>query len=410
LRDAGVYVGFGEDNIHETDDDHAEVMSDDDDDDDDDDFDVSFLTSFEELTIVDNNEEEYIPPEEEFIPIIEDELEVDIPNEEDIEPPHEEPAVEAPPPVIIPDEATPPAAAETGFDKDTAETAIPFEGGKEEGGAYEKDSHGYDDPGGDRDEGEATPNFAPLMAPEAEIIPDNSYEATKYHLSTGQLPPPDAIHVQEMIQYFSYDYPSSSPLYVELGPAPWNSGTQVLHLGIVNNAVQNYGVIEVTLEFNTARIPYHRALTSGNNSFLERSESYRTVYLTGKNIPLLYEFVIKGKQNDGRDDSEQNDVNDADPNHLIHIRLRSVSSGEVFYETDISVKNIITSINSTSDNFRFAGSVAAFGEKLLNGKYVTHYSLQEISALAANAKGQDSFGLRSDFIETVKSATRVSGQ
>lgn len=52
-----------------------------------------------------------------------------------------------------------------------------------------------------------------------------------------QLPPPDAVRIEELINYFSYDYPQPSgdqpfALVTEVAQCPWNTEHQLLHLGI----------------------------------------------------------------------------------------------------------------------------------------------------------------------------------
>ncbi|MGI9284502.1 MAG: vWA domain-containing protein [Pseudomonadales bacterium] len=54
----------------------------------------------------------------------------------------------------------------------------------------------------------------------------------------GRLPPKDAIKVEEMINYFSYDYAAPESLnrpfavHTELAPAPWNSKRHLLQIGL----------------------------------------------------------------------------------------------------------------------------------------------------------------------------------
>ena len=56
---------------------------------------------------------------------------------------------------------------------------------------------------------------------------------TQHH----QLPPPDAVRIEEMINYFNYDYPQPTDahpfaLYTEVAPCPWNADHQLLHVGL----------------------------------------------------------------------------------------------------------------------------------------------------------------------------------
>ena len=66
-----------------------------------------------------------------------------------------------------------------------------------------------------------------------------SYANLRRMLGYGQLPPKDAIRIEEMINYFDYDYPAptkeaTSPLRVtpELAPTPWNPEHLLLRIGL----------------------------------------------------------------------------------------------------------------------------------------------------------------------------------
>ena len=64
-----------------------------------------------------------------------------------------------------------------------------------------------------------------------------SYSVIRSSLNRGQLPPRDAVRVEEMINYFPYDYatpegPHPFEPTVSLMPTPWNQGTELLHIAI----------------------------------------------------------------------------------------------------------------------------------------------------------------------------------
>jgi Ca-activated chloride channel family protein len=64
-----------------------------------------------------------------------------------------------------------------------------------------------------------------------------SYSNIRRFINNGQLPPIDAVRVEEMINYFDYEYESPKGkdpvnIYTELGQAPWNSDHQLLQIGI----------------------------------------------------------------------------------------------------------------------------------------------------------------------------------
>lgn len=65
-----------------------------------------------------------------------------------------------------------------------------------------------------------------------------SYSVARRYLSTGEAPPSDAIRVEELINYFDYDYPlpqnRQQPFSVSatVAPTPWNADTQIVHIGL----------------------------------------------------------------------------------------------------------------------------------------------------------------------------------
>ena len=65
-----------------------------------------------------------------------------------------------------------------------------------------------------------------------------SYSYVRRQLEDGYLPQKNAVRVEEMINYFSYDYeaPKNSDVpfsqSVEVYPTPWNEATKLLHIGI----------------------------------------------------------------------------------------------------------------------------------------------------------------------------------
>ncbi|MCP4701900.1 MAG: VWA domain-containing protein [Gammaproteobacteria bacterium] len=68
-------------------------------------------------------------------------------------------------------------------------------------------------------------------------VDTGAYANVRRMLNNGRLPRHDAVRVEEMINYFSYNYPlpkKNAPfkVTVEIGPTPWNEKTKLLHIGI----------------------------------------------------------------------------------------------------------------------------------------------------------------------------------
>ena len=69
-----------------------------------------------------------------------------------------------------------------------------------------------------------------------------SYSNVRRFLNMGQLPPMDAVRIEEMINYFSYDYPEPEgkhpfSVYTEISACPWNPSHQLLHVGLKGKSI-----------------------------------------------------------------------------------------------------------------------------------------------------------------------------
>lgn len=69
-------------------------------------------------------------------------------------------------------------------------------------------------------------------------VDTGAYANTRRFLNAGQLPPTDGVRVEELLNYFSYNYeaPTSAQtpfsIHTELSGTPWNSNTRLLHIGL----------------------------------------------------------------------------------------------------------------------------------------------------------------------------------
>ncbi|GMR07040.1 MAG: hypothetical protein BMS9Abin26_0042 [Gammaproteobacteria bacterium] len=76
-------------------------------------------------------------------------------------------------------------------------------------------------------------------------VDTGSYSNVRRMLNSGRLPVQDALRVEELVNYFDYDYRGASfdkdqsigdnvpfTLITEMGPSPWNRNSRLLHIGI----------------------------------------------------------------------------------------------------------------------------------------------------------------------------------
>ncbi len=69
-----------------------------------------------------------------------------------------------------------------------------------------------------------------------------SYSNTRRFIREGRLPPADAVRIEELVNYFEYDYPQPTgddPFSVntEVAPCPWSPDHRLVHLGLQGKTV-----------------------------------------------------------------------------------------------------------------------------------------------------------------------------
>ena len=69
-----------------------------------------------------------------------------------------------------------------------------------------------------------------------------SYSNMRRFINNGQNPPKDAVRIEEMINYFNYDYKQPTgqdpfSINTEIAPAPWNEKHQLVHIGLQGKVI-----------------------------------------------------------------------------------------------------------------------------------------------------------------------------
>jgi Ca-activated chloride channel family protein len=81
-----------------------------------------------------------------------------------------------------------------------------------------------------------------------------SYANVRRFLAAGQMPPPDAVRIEEMLNYFTYHYPqpvNDAPFSIttEVAGTPWNTGTRLLRIGIQGRNLEEWKAAPNNLVF-----------------------------------------------------------------------------------------------------------------------------------------------------------------
>jgi Ca-activated chloride channel family protein len=85
-------------------------------------------------------------------------------------------------------------------------------------------------------------------------VDNASYSNIRRFINSGELPPADAVRIEEMINYFKYDYPEPHgehpfSVYTELAVCPWNKNHQLLHVGLRGKSIDKSSLPASNLVF-----------------------------------------------------------------------------------------------------------------------------------------------------------------
>ena len=81
-----------------------------------------------------------------------------------------------------------------------------------------------------------------------------SYANVRRFIDYGQRPPADAVRVEEMVNYFTYDYPKPTgkipfSLITEISDNPWNDSTKLIHIGLQGRDIDRENLAPSNLVF-----------------------------------------------------------------------------------------------------------------------------------------------------------------
>lgn len=176
--------------------------------------------------------------------------------------------------------------------------------------------------------------------------------------------------------------------------------------------------VKIQIEFNPNAVAEYR-LIGYENRVLKREDFNNDKVDAGEigaghSVTALYEIALVGSGGERLEKlrySDKKTTNSMKTNELAFLRLRykapntntSILIEKPLMKTDIKTTN-------TSENFRFATAVAAFGQQLRGDKYLEQFSYDDILNLAQQARGKDPFSYRAEFIKLVKLAKSLSSE
>lgn len=178
--------------------------------------------------------------------------------------------------------------------------------------------------------------------------------------------------------------------------------------------------VKIQVEFNPSAVAEYRLI--GYETRILNREDFNNDKVdagdigAGHTVTALYEITPVGSSSTLVDDLRYQTAEkpagakgDADEYAFVKIRYK-LPQGRVsrLITQPVKVKDTIVSLDQAPQEARFASAVAAFGQKLRDESYIGDFSYDAIAALANQAKGEDTFGYRSEFIQLVRLAKTIA--
>jgi hypothetical protein len=228
-----------------------------------------------------------------------------------------------------------------------------------------------------------------------------SYSSVRQYLNQNQLPPRNAVQIEEMINYFDYSYPQPSgnatiAAAIEAASAPWNPQHRIIRIALSAKS----GDGEVQVDFSPASVEAYRLIgyeseLSRNEGLAEAAKKTMNSLPAGHRISALYEVVPAAKTASTPTLTVRTANTDAARRDGTSRSFAFIDRGQPFA--------------SSSSDFRFAAAVASFGMILRDSPYKGTSTFESVESIAANSLGPDPTGSRHEFLQLVRRARQIRG-
>jgi len=274
--------------------------------------------------------------------------------------------------------------------------------------------------------------FSKSNALEAEVedaeMTRSTYAAIEQFINDGVLPPKDTVRIEEMINYFSYDYPPPSgdrlvSLDIEVASCPWADSHRLVRIGLRGAKTGTPGAdtgepptrpmkiakeAKIHVEFNPAEVASYRLIgyeqQLPDKEGLNRNEIDAGEIDADHTVTAFYEVVpAPASPNVSSSESYQNS------NEMLTVKLHYKKPNNDKAESiQRAVMDDGKQFASASPDFKFAAAVAEFGMLLRESELKGNGTLGAVLEWAQEGKGVDADGYRAGFLDLVRRAVALN--
>ncbi len=169
--------------------------------------------------------------------------------------------------------------------------------------------------------------------------------------------------------------------------------------------------VKIQVEFNPQVVKEYRLIGYENRQLNNEDFANDKVDAgeigAGHTVTAIYEIVLQGQTgwlSESRYQQPSQTQSITDEIAFLKIRYKQPDAENSQLLQWPIMKNSISSLDQVSNEFKFAASVAAFGQILRDGTYLKSFSYDDVLNLARQSKGHDPFGYRGEFLQLVSLA------
>ncbi len=277
-----------------------------------------------------------------------------------------------------------------------------------------------------------------------------SYAAIRRFIQQGQRPPVNAVKIEELVNYFPYDYAgperagskgefSGPPFaaHLEVASAPWAPEHWLVRIGLKGREVSEAArlaangtlvaiakEVSMQVKFNPVVVQAYRLIGYEHRSLAKDDFNRDSITAgeigAGRMVTALYEVVPVGiempvasgvdalKYQMAKADYPNSKARNPGSTEMLTVQIRyqdPVGNGRNQLEFPLYDKG--TRFADATEDFKFASSVAAFGMILRDSPYKGLATLADVAAWGRAGVGRDAGGYRNEFIGMVERSKRL---
>lgn len=244
------------------------------------------------------------------------------------------------------------------------------------------------------------------------LVKSASYSEVERSINAGTVPPKETVRIEQMINYFSYDYqgPAADEPFsvrVDVATCPWAPSHRLARIGLkgreVSNDAQRGNLIatdaKIDVEFNPARVRSYRLIGYDRRSLRRENSNEEPgtgAISAGYTVTALYELVPAAEQiATGRE---------AQTLLTAKLRFKKLGGNGGGQSLERSVADDGVNFAQAHPDLKFVAAVAEFGMILRDSEYKGNGTFAAVLQWAREGKGADANGYRAGFIELVRKA------